>query len=128
MNRARLACVSALLMLSACTSQDSDPKVTNAWVKLPAVPGQPAAAYFTIRGGSADKRLVRIETALAQRTDMHASMTGMHNMATMAPLEHVDIPRAGTVVFAPGGSHAMIYGLEKIVTPGTAVPLRFGFA
>ena len=124
----RLAFLPALLVLASCHGHSAEPKVTHAWVRLPAVAGQPAAAYFTIEGGGADERLVRIETTLAQRTDMHASMTGAHNMATMAPLDHVDIPKGGRIVFAPGGHHAMIYGLDKIVTPGTAVPLRFGFA
>jgi copper(I)-binding protein len=128
MTRRYLAFLPALLLVAACNGHDADPKVSQAWVRLPAVPGQPAAAYFTLRGGNGEERLVRIETAMAQRTDMHASMTGMHNMATMAPLDHVDVPASATIVFAPGGNHAMIYGLDKAVTPGTAVPLRFGFA
>lgn len=118
----------ALLLLAACKGHDAEPKVTQAWVKLPAVPGQPAAAYFTIRGGGSDEKLVKIATAMGQRTEMHESMTGMHNMASMAPIDHIDVPAGGTVTFAPGGNHAMIYGLDKVVVPGTAVPLRFGFA
>lgn len=118
----------SLLILAACHGSSSPPEVTQAWVKLPAVAGQPAAAYFTIHGGGSDDKLIKIETALARRTDMHESMTGMHNMASMAPIDHIDVPAGATVSFAPGGNHAMIYDLDKIVVPGTAVPLRFGFA
>jgi copper(I)-binding protein len=118
----------ALLLLAGCDRHDAAPKVTQAWVKLPAVPGQPAAAYFTIHGGSGDEKLVRIETALAKRTDMHSSMIDLRQMATMAAIAEVDVPKRGTVRFAPGGNHAMIYGLDPVVVPGTAVPLRFGFA
>ncbi len=124
----KTAALALLLVLGACHSQSSAPKASQAWVKLSAVPGQPAAAYFTIRGGSNDDKLVKIETAMAQRTEMHENMTGMHNMAAMAPIDHIDVPAGGTVTFAPGGNHAMIYGLDKVVVPGTAVPLRFGFA
>ena len=127
MRRAGIA-LAALAALAGCHPRSDEPTVTRAWVRLPAVPGNPAAAYFTIHGGGGDERLVRIETTLARRTEMHASMTGMGNMASMAPIDHVDVPRRATVDFAPGGRHAMIYGLDTVVTPGTAVPLRFGFA
>ena len=117
-----------LLLLAACHGRNSEPKVTGAWVRLPAVSGQPAAAYFTIHGGRRDAKLVRMESALAARTEMHASMKGMHGMATMVPLVQVDVPASGTVQFRPGGNHAMLIGLDPVVKPGTAVPLRFGFA
>lgn len=124
----RCACLSALLLLGACHARRDAPQVTHAWVRLPAVPGQPAAAYFTISGGTAAERLVKIESTLARRTEMHASMTGMHGMMTMQPLANVDVPAGGSISFAPNGRHAMLFGLDKVVTPGTAVPLRFGFA
>ena len=123
----RLLAASALLLLVAC-HHASEPEVTKAWVRLAAVQGQPAAAYFTLRGGGNGDRLVKIESALAERTEMHASMTGMRGMATMTPLAGLDVAAGATVRFAPGGYHAMLYGLDKVVTPGTAVPLRFGFA
>ena len=46
----------------------------------------------------------------------------------MAPLDHVDVPAGDTVQFKPGGSHAMLFGLDPQVKPGTAVPIRFGFS
>lgn len=118
----------ALLLLAACNGRGSEPAVTHAWVRLPAVPGQPAAAYFTLHGGGRDERLIKIETTLAPRTDMHESMKGTGNMENMVPLASLDLPARATIVLAPGGKHAMIYGLDKVVVPGTAVPLRFGFA
>ena len=123
----RSALVASLLLCAGCSGQKT-PSVTQAWVRLPAVAGQPAAAYFTINGGRRDEKLVRIESALAARTEMHRSMTGMQGMATMAPLAEVDLPARGTVQFKPGGNHAMLIGLDPVVKPGTTVPLRFGFA
>lgn len=120
--------LSPVLLLAACHGRNSEPKVTEAWVRLPAVSGQPAAAYFTIHGGRHAAKLVRMESALAAKTEMHASMKGMHGMATMVPLVQVDVPASGTVQFRPGGNHAMLIGLDPVVKPGTAVPLRFGFA
>ena len=124
----RILFIAPILLLSACHTRSSEPKVTEAWVRLPAVAGQPAAAYFTIHGGRSAIKLVRMESALAAKTEMHQSMAGMQGMTTMAPLDHVDVPARGTVAFKPGGNHAMLIGLDPVVKPGTAVPLRFGFA
>jgi len=124
----RLALLAPLLILTGCHMRNAEPKVTEAWVRLPAVAGQPAAAYFTIQGGRSAKTLVRMESALATRTEMHRNMPGMAGMTSMAPLDHVDLPAGGTVQFKPGGNHAMLFGLDPQVKPGTAVPIRFGFS
>jgi copper(I)-binding protein len=124
----RILFLAPIALLAACHPRTSEPKVTEAWVRLPAVAGQPAAAYFTIHGGRAPAKLVRIESALAAKTEMHQSMAGMQGMTTMAPLDNVDVPTGGTITFKPGGNHAMLIGLDPVVKPGTAVPLRFGFA
>jgi copper(I)-binding protein len=117
-----------LLLLAACHGRNAEPRVTQAWVRLPAVAGQPAAAYFTIHGGRHDEKLIRLESALAAKTEMHQSMKGMQGMTSMAPLAEVDVPAGGTVTFRPGANHAMLIGLDPAVKPGTAVPIRFGFA
>ncbi len=124
----RLALLAPLLLLAACHGRSAEPTVTHAWVRLPAVAGQPAAAYFTIHGGRHNKVLVRLESALAAKTEMHQSMTGMQGMTSMAPLDHVDVPAGMDVSFKPGGNHAMLTGLDPAVKPGTAVPIRFGFS
>lgn len=124
---ARSALPALLLLLAGCHGRASEPKISEAWVRLPAVAGQPAAAYFTVHGGRADARLVRIESALAAKTEMHQSMAGMAGMATMTPLDQVDVPAGGRIDFKPGGNHAMLIGLDPVVKAGTAVPLRFGF-
>jgi len=124
----RLALLAPLLILTGCHMRNAEPKVTEAWVRLPAVAGQPAAAYFTIQGGRSAKTLVRMESALATKAEMHRNMPGMAGMTSMAPLDHVDLPAGGTVQFKPGGNHAMLFGLDPEVKPGTAVPIRFGFS
>ncbi len=115
-------------MLSGCHPRNAAPSVSQAWVRLAAVDGQPAAAYFTLHGGRRDVRLVRIESALAAKVELHQSMTGTQGMASMVPLDHVDLPAHGTVQFRPGGHHAMLIGLDSAARPGTAVPLRLGFS
>lgn len=123
----RLALAALILPLASCGTRHSEPKVTQAWVRLPAITGQPAAAYFTIHGGRGDTRLVRMESALAGRIEMHRSMAGMQGMTSMVPLDHVEVPRRTDVQFKPGSYHAMLFALDAVVKPGTAIPLRFGF-
>lgn len=116
------------LLLAACHREADAPGVTQAWVRLPAVAGRPGAAYFTLKGGKAGDKLVRVESALVSHVELHASMKGPGGMASMAPLQSVDLPAGATVAFAPDGRHAMLFGIEDVVKPGTAIPLRFGFA
>jgi copper(I)-binding protein len=122
--------LSALALLAACHRSAEAPIAGRAWVRLPAVAGAPAAGYLTLTGGRKANALVRVESALAGRIEMHESMGGgaMGAMATMKPLDRLDVPAGGTVRFAPAGKHLMLFGLDPAVKPGTAVPLRLGFA
>jgi periplasmic copper chaperone A len=123
----RTTALAALLLLAACGRGGGDPVVGEAWARHPAVPGRPGAAYFTIRGGAADDRLVAIRSAVVDRIELHESgMAG--GMMTMKPLADVPVPAHATVRFAPGGNHAMLFGIDPRITPGTGIPLAFRFA
>ena len=80
----RAALLALPLLLAACGRGPADPKVTHAWIRLPAVAGQPAAAYFTLTAGRSPERLVKIESALARQVQMHESMSGMSGMTGMS--------------------------------------------
>ena len=114
--------------LTACHRKGhEDRPVREAWVSLPAVPGRPGAAYFTVQGKTGATELSRVVSAVVQRIELHeGGMTG--GMMTMRPLASVPIPADGTVTFAPGGKHAMLFGIDPAIRPGTAIPLRFDFA
>ena len=127
---AAAAALTAILSatLSGCTGQAPDNSgVTRAWARLPAVPGRPGAAYFTLVGTGKADRLVAIKSAVVGRIELHEG--GMHGgMMTMRPLGGVDVPAEGRVAFAPGANHAMLFDIDKAITPGTAIPMRFLFA
>ena len=92
--------------------------VEGAWVRLPAVPGRPAAAYFTVRGGSADATLIAVRTMSAARAELHESMAnGMRAIAA------VPVPAGGSVAFAPGGRHVMLFDVDPTAAPGRAMTL-----
>lgn len=120
----------ALLAVTALgTCEKPVPKelaVRDAWVRLAAVPGRPGAAYFTIQGGAAADRLIAVESPSVATIELHAG--GMeHGMMTMKPLPGANIPADGEAVFGPGGNHAMLFGVDRSVQPGTALPLTFRF-
>ncbi len=125
----RLFALSIMLVaLGACHQKMADkPHVRDAWVRLAAVPGRPAAGYFTLTGGKAGDRLVRIDSAVVKRIELHEGMmTG--GMMSMKPIAEVAVPAGTTVEFSPGGNHVMLFDIDPAITPGTAIPMLFTFA
>jgi copper(I)-binding protein len=116
----------AFASLSAC--QAAETKVDNAWVRLPAVAGQPGAAYFKVQGGKQADTLIAVAAPFALRAEMHESMKSDHGMMSMAPVKDIPVPAGGTVTFAPGGKHVMLFSVGPNVKPGDTVPVTLSFA
>jgi copper(I)-binding protein len=123
---ARTLLIAALLSGIAHAAPPAKLTVTDAWVRLPAVTDRPAAAYLTIIGGATADRLVAASSPLAGRTELH-SMSMAGGVMKMAPMAGADIPAGGTVKFAPGGNHVMLFGIDPAVKPGTGMPLALRF-
>ena len=121
----RVTILASAVFLSACHQPAEWAEVSNPWVRLAAVPSNPSAAYFTLRGGPKDRTLIGVSTPAATRAEMHESMNA-GGMMSMAPLKLVALRAGGEVSFAPGGKHVMLYGLKA--QPGGSVPLTFTFA
>lgn len=101
--------------------------VTGAVIRLPAIPGRPAAGYFTISGGARGDRLTGITSTASGRIEIHESMV-MHGTMSMPKLVDVEVPADSTMVFGPGGKHLMVYGLPATVKPGGTLALTLNFA
>lgn len=123
-----LATTIALLALAGCHAKDAEkPAVKDAWVRLAAAPDRPAAGYFTLIGSRADDRLLRIDSAVVDTMELHESRMDKGVM-TMRQMADVPLPARATISFAPGGNHAMLFGVDPRITPGTAIPMLFTFA
>ena len=118
--------IAILLGLSGCGSGKQF-YIDHGYVRLAAAPGRPAAAYFTLHGGPADMTLISVHSEFAIRTEMHRSMTS-GGVADMKPLDQVALPAGGTVVFKPGGMHAMLFNVNPAIKPGKTTTLDFTFA
>ena len=117
----------AMAGLSACGGPE---RVTadDAWIRLPAAPGRPGAAYFTLHGGRSDATLVDVSADVAVRAEMHESMSGAGGMAGMKPLGQVPVPAGSKVEFAPGGKHVMLFDLNPKAKAGKIFNLTLNFA
>ena len=126
MRRPLLAAL-ALLVLSACGHKGPEkPTVEDATVRLAVMPDRPAAGYFTLKGGRADDRLLRIDSAVVNKIELHQAGTS-GGMMTMRQMADVPLPAGATVKFEPAGNHAMLFGIDKRITPGTGIPMLFTF-
>jgi copper(I)-binding protein len=120
------------LALAGCLAQSQDVTVDNVWIRLAAVPGQPAAGYFTLHGAATDDKLIAVHNENAIKVELHESMTGMPDMNGMAmsemkPLTAVPVPAGSKIIFAPGGKHVMLFGLSPAVKRGSTTQLTLVF-
>lgn len=123
----RIGIVSGLFALALAGCSGPGPlDVEDAWVRLPAVPGRPAAAYFTVQGGPQTRALIRVTADYAVRAEMHESMSGGGHMS-MRPIARAPIPAGEEVAFEPGGKHVMLYDLDPRAKPGATTMLTLTF-
>lgn len=99
--------------------------ITDAVVRLPAVPGRPGAAYLTLRNDGAPLTLASVSAQRVERAEIHEStMDG--GVMKMRQLENLKLPQ-GATEFASGGKHIMVFGLDPALKAGDAVPLTLTF-
>lgn len=118
----------AVALLAPLPAKAAAPiEVLQPWSR-PAVAGTNGIGYMVLanHGRSADA-LVKVESPLAARVEMHAStMTG--GVMSMKPETRVAVPAGGRVTFGPGAYHLMLIGLKKTLKPGDHAPATLTFA
>ena len=119
--------VAATFLLAGCQQQPADPVASAAWVRLPAVSGRPGAAYFTLKGGTTADTLLAVSTPAALRAELHETNRDQGRMA-MRPAKDLALPAGGTLTFAPGGRHVMLFDMGANVKPGDKLPLSLSLA
>ena len=124
----RLAVLGLPLLLAACGSEPKAMYVDQAEVRLPAVKGNPGAAYFALHGGAVDERLMSVSSPLSVRAEMHDMVMD----GQMMKMERIDgglaVPANGLVEFKSGGKHVMLFDISPRVSPGEKLPLTLSFA
>lgn len=94
---------------------------------LPAVKGNPGAAYFTLTNGTAGPVTVAsIEVAGAGMTMLHETVEkGGHSTMTMLDSPHVK--PGETLKLAPGGKHLMVDAVPDSAKVGGTIELTITF-
>lgn len=126
MRLARLAAPTVALLLAACQAP-AERAVEDAWARLPAASGRPAAAYLTLKGGAQGATLVAVASPAVERAELH-EMANDNGVMRMGAVRNIPVPAGGEVRLAPGGLHVMLFGLQPGQNAGGTLPLVLRFA
>ncbi|MEZ5737396.1 MAG: copper chaperone PCu(A)C [Novosphingobium sp.] len=124
-----------MLAVAACQQSKETPAEANPDAKpglsisggtlvLPAVKGNPGAAYFTLtNSGDAPTSLANVYIDGAGKTEMHETKDGV-----MSPLNWVQLDPGATVKFERGGKHVMAFELADTLKPGDSAEMTLTFS
>jgi copper(I)-binding protein len=93
--------------------------LSNGRLVLPAVKGNPAAAYFTLdNAGTSAVVLKAIAVDGAKAAEIHQTQGG-----SMAKVDLLEAQGGTTIKLEPGGLHAMVFGPSDAWRPGMTATL-----
>ena len=85
------------------------------------------AVYMTLTNhGATPDRLLGASTQAAASAEVHESLE-KDGVATMRPVESLEIPAGGSVQLKPGGYHIMLMGLKAPLKKGDMIMLQLKF-
>ena len=117
-----------LLAVASCNAEGPEPAVTvsDAWVRLPVVRDRPGAAYFRLESNNVPTKLVSVTSPRIKRIELHGTVDrdGVSRMQKL-PADDLVFPNGLEMIFAPGGRHAMLFGIDPDLKPGDRVTLTF---
>lgn len=102
------------------------PETRTAMVRMPAVPGRPAAGYFRLRIRGDRGALISVDSPHAGRIEIHETMSS-GNMSAMRPLGRIPVRDGEMLSFRPGGRHLMLFDLDRRLAAGDQVILLLEF-
>jgi len=98
--------------------------ITSGRLVLPAVKGNPAAAYFTVSNQSGSvATLTGVGVAGAGKAEMHVTRDGI-----MEAVPRLDIGSGQSVSFGPGGNHAMVFNVSPALKAGGSTDFTLNFS
>ncbi len=125
------------LLLAACAAPASQAAsgsivIKDAWSR-PAMMnmgghgGSTGVVYLTVvNKGAAPDRLTAAEGDVAESVEIHQT-TIKDNVASMSPVEAIEVPAGGQAELKPGGYHIMLVGLKHELKAGETVKLALTF-
>lgn len=101
--------------------------VSDGWMALPAVSGNPAAVYFTIANEGDSNRMIRSASVMGSQSAVLHQMGEWNLQPSMDELMQLDVPAGETIAFEPGSYHVMAMDVDDTLQVGgeTEVTLTF---
>lgn len=124
---ALLLTIGAVLSL-AVGAMASDVMVMDAYARASATPAaKGGAVYLTIMNhGNEPDRLIGITSEIARAAQIHET-TEENGVASMQPVDELEIAAHGEQALAPGGLHVMLFGLRKPLKEGSHFKITLQF-
>jgi periplasmic copper chaperone A len=128
MRRRSLLYVAALALPGVALAQSASPlRIEQPFARATAPTARAGGAFMTIvnTGATAD-RLLRVETSVAARAELHTViMEG--DVMRMREVPGIDVPANGKATLAPGGFHVMLMELKAPLKAGDTAPITLVF-
>lgn len=98
--------------------------LSDARLVLPAVRGNPGAAYFTLTNDTTGTRAISgIQIDGVGKTEVHQTIG-----TEMTPVERIDVAPGTNIAFEPGKLHVMAFDVSGTLKPGDTTKLTVQFA
>lgn len=113
--------VLAAFAVGACNAALAEVTASNAWARATAPGQKTGAAYVTLRS-TGDAKVLGVSSSAAGRAELHTSMI-MSGVASMHPMDALELPAGQAVELKPGGDHIMLMELRHPLRHGEKLPL-----
>lgn len=125
-----LSLISALFLATAASAHQTnvgDLQIIHAHIFAPAASAMSAAGFMDILNtGKTAERLIGVEVDWA-KAGLHNTVVDANGVASMAPVDAIEIPPGTSVALAHGGYHVMLMGLTKPLNLGDELPATLIF-
>ncbi len=102
--------------------------VLQPWARATPGPAKAGAGYLGIKNeGATAEKLVKVESNLSKRTEIHTHLMEGGIMKMIHVKEGVDVGPGQEVTFGPGGLHVMFMGLKAPFKEGESLPVALYF-
>ena len=119
------ACMLALLV--ACGAQTPGIEAETAYIVSPIGSRNVTLGGLEIKAIGEDIRLLSASSPMAERIEIHTSLTTETGRLQMRRLDDLTIEVDQTVTLGPGGVHLMVFGFAPELAPGDALDLTLHY-
>jgi len=122
-----LAAAAALPASTLALAAEADIAVVDAYVRM-VPPGTPTTgAFMTVKNsGSADRKLVKVDSPAAKNVELHNHIND-NGVMKMRAVKEIDVKAKGQAELKPGGYHVMLIDLKQALKEGDTVPVTLTF-